>query len=369
MNIGTVTKALDNLKSAILGKSTVESYNTGYYYAISGEDGSNVLLLGYSLDSNSDLIEEADNDMTDRYAIITHKNWSDYTVNLLDSGTDIKTAHSDALDLVENGRNNIMSAAICIGLNKTYANRPIFQAQKTYSYLGKEELFDNLIDLDRLEKSAEAQSIIFPTSKYTVVQARAWLKSHGKHAGKVDTTDNYHRFRQFDPGSCSTTPKTIAFGGSGIKAIICNRKSGTKKDDELELENPEKNPAGNPESFDHEIAIKSADFAKGLVFGIVYEPDVLDTHGDWTSKDEIEKAAHEFLPRAALNKDHETDLDSNKVKVVESYIKLCDCPINGTPVKKGAWILVAKVEDEELKASIVKGERTGFSLEGTAVKV
>ena len=42
-----------------------------------------------------------------------------------------------------------------------------------------------------------------------------------------------------------------------------------------------------------------------LVYGIVYEPEVKDTDGDYASADEIEKAAHDFLPRAATNVEHE----------------------------------------------------------------
>ena len=34
---------------------------------------------------------------------------------------------------------------------------------------------------------------------------------------------------------------------------------------------------------------------KRLLYGIVYEPDAEDTYGDFMTKDEIEKTAHEFL--------------------------------------------------------------------------
>ncbi|MGQ7174092.1 XkdF-like putative serine protease domain-containing protein, partial [Escherichia sp. R-CC3] len=41
--------------------------------------------------------------------------------------------------------------------------------------------------------------------------------------------------------------------------------------------------------------IKSDDEEKRLVYGIVYEPDTLDAHGDFTDAETIEKAAHEFM--------------------------------------------------------------------------
>lgn len=44
------------------------------------------------------------------------------------------------------------------------------------------------------------QSIAFNRKAYTVARAKAWLKKNGYKYGKVDTTANYHRFRQVAPG-------------------------------------------------------------------------------------------------------------------------------------------------------------------------
>ena len=65
------------------------------------------------------------------------------------------------------------------------------------------------------------QSIIFNKKKWSVAEAKKWLKDNGYKFGDVDTTDNYHRFRQYEPGKNVRT-KTISFGtkGKGIKAII-----------------------------------------------------------------------------------------------------------------------------------------------------
>lgn len=45
----------------------------------------------------------------------------------------------------------------------------------------------------------KVQTVIFPTNKFSVTQAKSWLKKHNFKVGKVHTTENYHRFRQISP--------------------------------------------------------------------------------------------------------------------------------------------------------------------------
>lgn len=345
----------------------------------------------------------------------------------------------------------------------------MLESLKKFIYLLREEnkedadvLLEGLDLEEELKKeSTSAQSIIFPKDKFTVERARKWLGAHGKHSGKVDSTENFHRFRQFDPSECSTTPKTISFGGSGIKAIICVKKSAEElmkmacdtletdletdlsKLDELLKSSAEINDLPDssfayieqggskdedgkttPRSLRHfpihdsnhvrnamarvnqspfgpkakakilaaaqrlgmhvdsekwkkvaedaptafEVDLKKYNLEKGLVYGIVYMPDEVDSQGDFTSSEEIERAAHEFLPQAAMNL-HHTDKEAN-VTVVESYIAPCDLKFDsGELVKKGSWILVSKVNDADLLKSIETGEITGYSLEGTCMKL
>jgi len=114
-----------------------------------------------------------------------------------------------------------------------------------------------------------------------------------------------------------------------------------------------------------EVVVKG--LSNGLVYGIVYEPYSIDTQGHFTTPEEIEKAAHDFLPRACMNIHHESDLQD--VEVVESYIAPIDFVINKEIVKRGSWVLVSRVNDPELRKSIEAGEITGYSLEGTATLV
>jgi len=101
-----------------------------------------------------------------------------------------------------------------------------------------------------------------------------------------------------------------------------------------------------------------------LVYGVVYEPDVVDAHGDFMTAAEIEKAAHQFL-KDARNIDKQHDFNAGVGEVVESYIAPADFTIGEEEIKKGSWVLVTKASDE-IWEEIKKGEITGYSMAGTA---
>ncbi|MCY7784198.1 MULTISPECIES: XkdF-like putative serine protease domain-containing protein [unclassified Bacillus (in: firmicutes)] len=111
------------------------------------------------------------------------------------------------------------------------------------------------------------------------------------------------------------------------------------------------------------VLTKEADEQK-LVYGIVYEPDTVDAHGDFMTAEEIEKAAHGFLKDAReIDKQH--DFQGGVGAVVESYVAPADFEMNGETIKKGSWVLVTKAS-EEIWEEIKKGEITGYSMAGVA---
>lgn len=110
--------------------------------------------------------------------------------------------------------------------------------------------------------------------------------------------------------------------------------------------------------------IVKEDESQQIVYGIVYEPDVEDAHGDFMTAAEIEKAAHIFM-KEYQNIDKQHDFESEVGKVIESYIAPADFEIGGQQVTKGSWVMAVKVEDEMWEL-IQKGEFTGFSLAGMA---
>jgi len=73
------------------------------------------------------------------------------------------------------------------------------------------------------------QSLIFPKSKYTKVQAVAWAKTHKYHSSPVEETGSSYRIRQYDPEHFKSF-RTMAMPNSGgVKAVI-----GVVKMDEVD---------------------------------------------------------------------------------------------------------------------------------------
>ena len=114
------------------------------------------------------------------------------------------------------------------------------------------------------------------------------------------------------------------------------------------------------------IRIEKTDGEKRMVYGIVYAPDELDSDGDYTDGDEIEKAAHEFMieGRSAFSVDKQHDYNPEYGYVAESWIVKDSDPL--FPEDAGAWAVGIKVVDDETWEQIKKGEITGISMAGNA---
>lgn len=92
-------------------------------------------------------------------------------------------------------------------------------------------------------------------------------------------------------------------------------------------------------------------------------PDVEDR---WADEAEIRKAAHRFMANGGLvNKMHESLEPYGQL--VENAVALADFTVDGETIRKGSWY-IAITPSEEGKASIEKGEFTGVSIEGLAVR-
>lgn len=113
--------------------------------------------------------------------------------------------------------------------------------------------------------------------------------------------------------------------------------------------------------------ILKADSEAHYVTGIVYEPMVEDTQGNYMTAEEIEKAQRWFAKNA-----NNVDLQHNFEKmesasVVENWIAKCDFQINGQDVKEGTWLMTVEVTDPGIFDAIEKGEITGFSMGGSGI--
>lgn len=116
--------------------------------------------------------------------------------------------------------------------------------------------------------------------------------------------------------------------------------------------------------FNGRFFAKSDDEEQKLLYGIVYEPDQEDAHGDFMTEQQIEKTAHEFL-EYYRNIDTEHNLVAGAGTVVESYVAPIELNIEGTIIKKGSWILATKASDETWEAW-KNGDITGYSMFGIA---
>lgn len=121
-------------------------------------------------------------------------------------------------------------------------------------------------------------------------------------------------------------------------------------------------------SFEKSVPILKVDEEKRIVTGIVYEPDVLDAHGEFMTADEIEKSAHQFL-KDFRNIDKQHDFVASETEVVESWITKEDGNLGEQEVKKGTWLLSVHVPDDDTWSEIKKGELTGFSMGGVGERV
>lgn len=121
-------------------------------------------------------------------------------------------------------------------------------------------------------------------------------------------------------------------------------------------------------TFEKSVPILKVDEEKRIVTGIVYEPDILDAHGEFMTADEIEKSAHQFL-KDFRNIDKQHDFVASETEVVESWITKEDGSLGDQEVKKGTWLLSVHVPDDDTWGEIKKGELTGFSMGGVGERV
>jgi hypothetical protein len=101
--------------------------------------------------------------------------------------------------------------------------------------------------MSRFRKSTEVQSFLFDRQEWSVTAAKKWLREHGKKTPAVDTTSEYHRFRQappfqFEKGTFRTIP--IGAKSNGIKAVIAVPR--LKKNPESKKRNPPNQKTSKP---------------------------------------------------------------------------------------------------------------------------
>jgi hypothetical protein len=127
--------------------------------------------------------------------------------------------------------------------------------------------------------------------------------------------------------------------------------------------------------FTHTTTFVATDEAQRVVTGIILAPDEPDAQDHIVNTGDIEAAAHDFMSRLQLDAHHDRLVQSDEVRVVESWIQRepvtfsleMDGETRITEVKPGSWCMSVKVLDNELWDEVLNGEITGFSPVGVAV--
>jgi len=105
-----------------------------------------------------------------------------------------------------------------------------------------------------------------------------------------------------------------------------------------------------------------------IVCGIVYAPDKTDLQGDKASAEEIKKAAWTFMENGGVFRFNHGD-GTIKATTLETFIAPVDYTVkknNGVPVtvKKGSWVLTARINDPDIWKLIKTGQIVGYSMAG-----
>lgn len=123
-----------------------------------------------------------------------------------------------------------------------------------------------------------------------------------------------------------------------------------------------------------EYRVIKSDETQRYTLGVAYPADQVDSHGDFTTPEELEATAWNFMGDViakgleGAGTDH-VDGTDGAGRIVESYIyrgpDWVDAESGKTIAKSGDWMLGAIWNEAEWE-SIVKGERTGWSIQGIA---
>lgn len=120
----------------------------------------------------------------------------------------------------------------------------------------------------------------------------------------------------------------------------------------------------NEATFISQGKILKVDDTTHYITGIVYEPLVEDTQGNFMTEDEIRKAAHWFTKNGDKVDIQHSFEAVDGVTVVESYITPCDMVIADAPIIKGTWIMTVEVTNADVWEKVQKGEISGYSMGG-----
>ena len=190
-----------------------------------------------------------------------------------------------------------------------------------------------------------------------VVTSDDGKKELGRHKSEADA------IRQL---AAVESKKKTEKGGPTVAAVHQPGSSDDKKKKVIELGDPADESSMQVE-VDFNAPIAKIDDEQKKVYGIVLEPDEVDTQGDTITAAEIEKAADGFIAKAgAIGLRHRKI--AKGVTLTDSYVTQGATTLGKTKLKKGTWIIGIKIENEAIWQGVKNGEYNGFSVGGFGKK-
>lgn len=131
-------------------------------------------------------------------------------------------------------------------------------------------------------------------------------------------------------------------------------------------------------AFDLPILVKKQENfdEQGLLTGLVYVPDAVDSHGDFADAETVRDMAHNFLSNGGhVDVDHNGDaLSKDKVRICETFVVQKDDPrfagvtdYEGEAIDPtGSWGIVLKLLDADLRKNYREEGWAGLSMFGMA---
>ena len=108
-----------------------------------------------------------------------------------------------------------------------------------------------------------------------------------------------------------------------------------------------------------QLRIKRTDEERRIIYAEAYPSNIVDTYGDFTDREELEKCAHKFLAEGLINN---VDTMHNEVPngsfVVESFF----AKKNDPDYNEDSWVVGIKITDQETWDKVKSGKLSGLSI-------
>jgi hypothetical protein len=114
-----------------------------------------------------------------------------------------------------------------------------------------------------------------------------------------------------------------------------------------------------------DVSIKKLDADEQVVYGEVYAPNLIDSHGDMMLAEDVRLMAHRFM-MSGLNDQIDIMHDNKVIKAaaIESWIAGDDDAV----YNPGAWVVGVKIADSKVWQKIKRGDYAGYSIEAMVNK-